>query len=1404
MRLYFIRMFSFVAFIVSMSMVMSAFTASEAKAFVVPEDKVKNKDGYQKDEPLKVEKRKKKIDDPLLNTLLNGVSEPAPLLDILDIYVFDDTIFADFENNGAGIDSSNFALVTYGIENYGTANQTVTPIPYVPLPAGTDTSKLKCGYVSGSAYYFNYLSCERPIVRNDLNIDLRGMDIGLAAIPASQATNPPAVWPPTGAEDYGVALWSEIGGPVDVAERTDGGPSNSIECMRVCSGDPIDTYNGNFYESVSDLGISGRIGIDISRSFSTRLNSGGESFGNWRSSYDMHLTETDAGSKVVLTEENGSTIAFQRDIVDASKYVGGSPLIKVDVTKTSTGWEVVRWNTPLITFVFGSDGKLSSLKDTNGNSVIITRDQSNKITKVQEGSRWVDYTWSSSAPVVTTVSDHAGRAVGYTYDSSHRLASVTDLNGKTESYTYDSLNRVVTMTNKVGGVTTNAYDAQNRVIKQTSPGGQVIDMDYGAVDAAGRVVNTERTGLQARELTYLRGRIESVLDSDEIQNEVHNYYDSRGLLAREKKSVNGVINVYTHSYSMNGELTSTIHSGTVEENFLWTTDHQLETHSAGSGLTTEYSYDTNGNLTAEKEFPANSNTGRQTTYSYSPQGDVTGVTNVLGGVTLLTYNPEGEPMSVTNPTGGVTTYEYDSLGRLNKDMSPGGNVANSDHAKFSRSYTYNALGEQLSVTTPDGTTVYEYDNEGHPVSISDPRGKISTKTYNADGMVTQIFYPDGTKDTFAYDPMTHRLISWTDSNGRVTRYQKGTLGGTVTNPDGTQIETMTYPNLYHSETFEIDSVSGFRIAMDRTIIDDNKIVKNKYLMNRNLQTEHRETTVTSAASGLKESETTPNGTTTFSYDGWGNLTSSDSTIAGRKVLYEYDLAGNVTKMTYPDGTSVSRELDNSGRVAKMIDWAGTEYQISYNANGNVISVVASNGVKHETEYDGSRAISKDWTDTTTGQLLASFENTHASSGLLDADTKTVGGATSQRAFTWGDNGQLTGVNGQTVQWEGKYVMATDKLKSLSYDQISGRLTSVINVDDSVVSFSYDAFGNRTSKSDGATTSSYSWDSLNRMTAANNDTYTYGADGMRSAINGDQQVYGQDLKLMSDGVSKYLWGMDGSLLTQAPLGSVTDSESVLAITDGMGSVYAMIQSEPVPGSATGQFVFTIKSQYAYSSFGARTLVSGTDTSSIGFVSEQHDSSGLVYLRARYYDPSTAQFMSLDPMVMTTLDPYGYANGNPLQVIDPLGLWGWNPMEWTASEWGTVGAVAGVASLAIGIAAATVFTGGAALPLIVMGLNGVSTAAAVFATAKSCTEGSSFDCASNGGSIAASLIPFGVGRVLNKTAWGNIMSSHAKHLAPRGRHVGEGQRQLARLQWFGGNSSGISYDLGSKAARSIICG
>jgi hypothetical protein len=55
-----------------------------------------------------------------------------------------------------------------------------------------------------------------------------------------------------------------------------------------------------------------------------------------------------------------------------------------------------------------------------------------------------------------------------------------------------------------------------------------------------------------------------------------------------------------------------------------------------------------------------------------------------------------------------------------------------------------------------------------------------------------------------------------------------------------------------------------------------------------------------------------------------------------------------------------------------------------------------------------------------------------------------------------------------------------------------------------------------------------------------------------------------------------------------------------------------------------------------------------------------------MRARVYDPTTAQFLTVDPAEPITRAPYTYGEDNPLNRGDATGLSSWNPFSesfWT---------------------------------------------------------------------------------------------------------------------------------------------
>lgn len=133
--------------------------------------------------------------------------------------------------------------------------------------------------------------------------------------------------------------------------------------------------------------------------------------------------------------------------------------------------------------------------------------------------------------------------------------------------------------------------------------------------------------------------------------------------------------------------------------------------------------------------------------------------------------------------------------------------------------------------------------------------------------------------------------------------------------------------------------------------------------------------------------------------------------------------------------------------------------------------------------------------------------------------------------------------------------------------------------------------------------------------------------------------GQPL-LESDDHNTYVYGIGGAPLEQID----TASNTVTWLHhDQIGSTRLLTTSQGVViGTAS------------YDPYGAPTAITGS-TSPLGYGGEYTDNdTGFLYLRARYYDPATGQFTTIDPLVGLTEEPYAYTAGNPLNSTDRSGL------------------------------------------------------------------------------------------------------------------------------------------------------
>ena len=114
-----------------------------------------------------------------------------------------------------------------------------------------------------------------------------------------------------------------------------------------------------------------------------------------------------------------------------------------------------------------------------------------------------------------------------------------------------------------------------------------------------------------------------------------------------------------------------------------------------------------------------------------------------------------------------------------------------------------------------------------------------------------------------------------------------------------------------------------------------------------------------------------------------------------------------------------------------------------------------------------------------------------------------------------------------------------------------------------------------------------------------------------------------------------------------LAQVNDTNSDYFLGDAIGSTRQLTD-------ASGAITLAQR----YDPFGNGVTSTGNATSIFGYTGEQTDSTGLVFLRARYYDPGMGRFLSHDSFpgylnLPQSQNPYAYVLNNPILYTDPSG-------------------------------------------------------------------------------------------------------------------------------------------------------
>lgn len=690
-----------------------------------------------------------------------------------------------------------------------------------------------------------------------------------------------------------------------------------------------------------------------------------------------------------------------------------------------------------------------------------------------------------------------------------------------------------------------------------------------------------------------------------------------------------------------------------------------------SGATTTSEFDVAGQLVAVTDAA-----GGPTTMTYDGAGRVLTVTDAAGSVTSSAYDVLGRTTSVTDALGRVTSVEYDAGNRVTATVSPSG---------ARTTYAYDAADQLLTVTNALGkVTTTTYDAVGRPVMVTDADGRAATSTYdkagrpvsllradgstvgweyNAAGQVTAYIDAAGARSTTTYDEAGRRA-SYTDTAGRTTTYAYDVAGllTSVTQADGSVT------------TYAYDAV-GRRTGTDYS--DTTPDISTTY------DIAGRVTSIADAA-----------GTTDYTYDVLGRVLQVDR--AGASVGYEWDAVSQLIELTYPTGQTVQRAYDAAGQLTTVQDWADQTYAFAYDADGSTTQVTYPNDVVTSFDHDANGQTLGVVTSASAGVDLLELAYNYTDAGQLTDQTTTrstqsrapPAAPTTTSTYTWdalGRIAQVTGDQSAAFAFDAAGSLTTlGDGHSLTYDTARQLTTSTTPATDTpsavTSSFTYDARGNRatttTDTGDIAGKIAHTYNQANQLTtitgmdgAATN--YTYDATGLRASATTTtgtevtSEQYSWDVlaavpELLTDATHAYLYGNTSTPLAQYDL---TGTGIDYLHSDLLGSIRTTTD-------ATG----TVTSDADYATYGQPRTITSEPVSTItrfGYAGEYTDPTGYLYLRARYYDPTTAQFLSRDPLEATTNNPYGYTGGNPLQFTDPLGLdWLDDTSNWFAGFGDTV--------------------------------------------------------------------------------------------------------------------------------------
>jgi len=658
-------------------------------------------------------------------------------------------------------------------------------------------------------------------------------------------------------------------------------------------------------------------------------------------------------------------------------------------------------------------------------------------------------------------------------------------------------------------------------------------------------------------------------------------------------------------------------------------------------------------------------------------------------------------VQVFSPSGGyITSFGSSGTGegQFNSYMSPKAiAVAASGHL-YAADTTNNRIQEWAPAAR---TTKYTYDAAGNLETETDPNNHTTTYHYNEDNELTKTTLPNGTTTTTEYD-QAGQVDGETDGNEHTTIYVRNKLEEVIETIDPLKrATTKTYDLAGNLKTV----TDPEKRATTYTYNPDNQLTEVTYSDKETPAVKYEY-----SADGLRTAMTDGTGTTTYKYDQLDRLTETKDGN-GDKVSYGYNLADEQTTINYPNGSEVTRKFDGDGRLKSVEDWLGHTTTFSYTLDSNLEATTYPTETPDTDQYTYNNADQMTAIKFTKGsEALATLAYNRDPDAQVTATANTGLPGEANTTYRYDENSRLTNEGSNEYKYDAannpektpastNTYNAADELETgtgttYRYNE-EGERTQSTNTEERETKYSYDQAGNLTEAER----------HKNHETSSPTDTFTYNGVGLltsqthKGATLGNTYYDTWDTSeglplILNDGTSSYIYGP-----ADLPIEQINNTTGTVTYLhhDQAGS------TRLITGSAG-----TVEGAYTFDAYGNQTGHTGTATTPLGYDGQYSSAdTGLIYMRARTYDPSTAQFLSRDPLAAYTSAPYSYADDAPTTGGDPTGLCNSNPFTggfWTEGNCfsGAVGGPNGGGSQPWGW---DIPTYGAAAPACVLGLEAV---------------------------------------------------------------------------------------------------